>query len=117
MATERQKAAVKKLVETGGKSVSRAMREAKLKNGENAYTKSTAKNPKKLTESVGFKEICDECGLTKNLILKALVFDIKKKPKNRKGELELGAKITGMLVERKEVKISNLTEILDELSN
>jgi hypothetical protein len=93
------------------------MREAKLKNGENAYSEITAKNPKKLTDSVGFKEICEECGLTDNLILKALVFDIKKKPKNRKGELELGAKIKGMLIERKELRISNLTEILDELSN
>ena len=41
---------------------------------------------------------------TDNLILKSLVIDIKKKPQNRKAELELGAKIKGMLVDRQEVE-------------
>jgi hypothetical protein len=50
MATARQKKAIKKLVENGGKSVSKAMREA-------GYSAKTAKNPEKLTESKAFKEL------------------------------------------------------------
>lgn len=52
--TASQKAAFDELVESGGKSVSKAMRNAKLKNGKNAYSPKTAKNPKKLTESRGW---------------------------------------------------------------
>lgn len=100
MATERQRAALKKLVENGGKSVSRAMREAKLPNGEKAYSDKTAINPNKLTESKGFKELCDECGLTDDLIINSLVEDIKLKPQNRIGELGLASKIKGIAIDR-----------------
>ncbi len=91
MATEQQKAAVEKLVEIGGTSVSRAMRESRM-----PYSPKTAKTPKKLTESKGFKEICGKYGLTEGLILKALVDDIKGKPKSRVKELTLGAEILKM---------------------
>ena len=95
MATIRQKKAVDIIVENGG-NVSGAMREA-------GYTKETAKTPSKLTNSIGFKEICDERGLTDNLILDALVADIDAKEGNRHQELALGAKIRGMLVDKKEI--------------
>ena len=91
MATAKQRRAVNIMAENGG-VVSKAMLEA-------GYSPMTAQDPKKLTESIGFKEICEEHGLTDGLILKSLVFDIKKKPKNRKPELELAAKIKGMLKE------------------
>jgi len=107
MATERQKKAVKNLVENGG-IVSKAMRDA-------WYTDATAKTPQKLTESVWFKEALDEYWLTESLIVEALVDDIKKKKQNRKPELELWAKIRWMLIDRNETNInwkveSNLNE-------
>lgn len=52
MATLRQKKAVAILAE-GGRSVSRAMREA-------GYSPKSATKPKKLTESKGFKELLDK---------------------------------------------------------
>lgn len=94
MATERQKLAVEKMVENGG-IASRAMRDV-------GYSEQTAKSPNKLTESKGFKEICEQYGLTESLIITSLVEDINLKPQNRKPELELGAKIRGMLIDRAE---------------
>ncbi len=61
------------------------------------YSPNTAKTPQKLTESQGFKELCDEVGLTDDLLTRALVEDIINKPKNRKAELELGFKVRGRL--------------------
>ena len=88
MATIKQKVAVDKLVENRG-NVGKAMIEA-------GYTKAAAKNPKNLTESKGYKELCEKLGLTPNLIVKSLVADIKGKPKKRAAELRLGADIVGM---------------------
>lgn len=87
-ATARQKIALDNMVANGG-NVSRAMIDA-------GYSEATAHTPKKLTESVGFKELMKECGLTENLIAKALVEDIISKPANRIGELRLGSEILGM---------------------
>ena len=83
-----QQAAVEKLVEIGGKSVSRAMRTSKL-----PYSPKTAKTPKKLTESKGYKKELAKYGLTPGLVTKSLVDDIKKKPQKRLGELSLGAEM------------------------
>ena len=115
MATSKQKKAVDKLVENGG-NVSKAMEAA-------GYSKATAKTPQKLTESKGFMELLDEYGLTENLIVTALVEDIKMKPQNRKAELELGAKLRSMLVDRKDItsggeKIATaLVEFADDSSD
>lgn len=95
MPTELQKKAVNALVENGG-IVSKAMEDA-------GYSPKTAKTPQKLTESQGFKELCEEYGLTDKLLLESLVEDIKKKPQNRKPELELGAKIKGLLTEKVDI--------------
>lgn len=92
MATAKQKKAIQKIVENHG-NVSKAMREA-------GYADASAKNPKNLTESKGFKELCEDCGLTDDLIIKSLVEDIKMKPQNRKPELELGAKIKGLITDK-----------------
>lgn len=91
MASEMQRAALEKLVEQGGKSVSKAMRESKR-----PYSPRTAQTPKKLTESKGFKELMGEYGLTEGLITRALVSDIKAKPRKRFLELSLGAEILSM---------------------
>lgn len=89
MPTQMQKAAFDRVVERRGKSVSAAMREV-------GYDPTTAKNPKNLTESVGFKQLLEEAGLTTGLIVTSLVADIKAKPKKRVGELRLGADIIGL---------------------
>jgi hypothetical protein len=72
---------------------------------EVGYSSNTAKTPQKLTNSVGFIELCEEKGLTDSLLIDALVEDIKTKKGNRKSELELGFKIKGRLVQK---------DILDE---
>lgn len=94
MPTLKQKKAVERIVENHG-NISKSMREA-------GYTDAAAKNPKNLTESKGFKEVLDEYGLTEGLIVESLVEDIREKKQNRKPELELGAKLRGMLVEKQE---------------
>lgn len=91
MPTVKQRKALDKMVENGG-VVSAAMRDV-------GYSAETAKTPQKLTESKGFKELLEEMGLTDELLTKALVEDIEKKPQNRKAELELGFKIKGRLNE------------------
>ena len=95
MATEKQKLAVKKIVENHG-NISKAMREA-------GYEENTAKNPSNLTESKGFAELCDKVGLTDDFILKALQEDIALKPQNRKGELELASKIKGLFINKTDI--------------
>lgn len=92
MATPKQRKALKEMVENGGVASS-----AMVKVG---YSENTAKCPSKLTKSKGFKELMDELGLTEDLIVGSLVEDIRMKPQNRKPELELGAKIRGMLADK-----------------
>lgn len=87
MATIKQKKALDKIVENHG-NISKAMREA-------GYDDTTAKNPKNLTQSKGFIKLCEERGLTDELLLDSLVEDIRKKKGNRKPELELAFKIKG----------------------
>lgn len=100
MTTVKQKKALNKIVENGG-NVSQAMRDV-------GYSKNTAKTPQKLTESVGFIELCDKKGLTDNFLIDALVEDIKKKKGNRKSELELGFKIKGKLTNRTDITSKDL---------
>ena len=90
MATLKQRKAAENIVENHG-NVSKAMRDA-------GYDETTAKNPKNLTESKGFLDLCDELGLTDNFLLETLVHDIKElPPKERLGQLSLGAKMRGRL--------------------
>lgn len=100
MPTVKQKKALNKIVENGG-NVSQAMRDV-------GYSRNTAKTPQKLTESVGFIELCDKKGLTDNFLIDALVEDIKKKKGNRKSELELGFKIKGKLTNRTDITSKDL---------
>lgn len=112
MATELQKRALDKMVEKGrnGKkiSVSATMREV-------GYSEVTATHPDKLTKSQGFIELCDELGLTDSFLTKALVADIKAKPKKREKELRLAFQVRGRLKENEEkgttnnIFINNLT--------
>ena len=92
MATAMQKMAIGKLIENGG-IVSRAM-------VDSGYSPATAHTPSKLTSSKAFRELAAEHGLTPEFLTKALVSDIKDKPKNRKPEMELGFKVLGIGNER-----------------
>lgn len=105
MATERQKRALKEMVVIGS-----TKKQALIRAG---YSAKTAIAPTKVTESKGFKELCEECGLTDKFILDALITDIKKKPQNRKPELELAVKIKGMIVEKSETTIHLPTPLLE----
>ena len=95
--------AAKNMVENGG-IVSKAMLAA-------GYSPATAKNPSKLTESKGFKQLADELGLTDEFITNALIDDIKNKPKNRSKELALAIKIKGL--EKTSIDITNKTDSLE----
>jgi hypothetical protein len=110
MTTIKQELALEKMVENGG-NISQAMRDA-------GYSSNTAKTPQKLTESVGFIELCEEKGLTDDLLVNALVEDIKEKKGNRRAELELAFKIRGRLSNKQEMQgqrlpIPILVEFLD----
>jgi len=96
MATIKQEKALDKMVENGG-STAQAMRES-------GYSEATINTPQKLTESDGFKQLLEEKGLTKSLIVESLVEDIKAKPGKRLGELQLGTEITGMKKESPETE-------------
>ena len=95
MPTRKQKLAVAKMVENGG-NASRAMIEV-------GYSPATAKNPDKLTNSIGYAELMDAF-LPDDMLLRALSDDIEKKEGNRKPELELAFKLKGRMVERQEVQ-------------
>lgn len=62
--TLKQKKAIRNAVENGG-NISRAMREA-------GYSKATAKNPDKLTDSSAFQQFLDEQGLTDKALSKPI---------------------------------------------
>ena len=87
------------MVENGG-NVSQAMMAA-------GYTPATAKTPQKLTESQGFKLLCEQRGLTDDFLVDALVEDIKAKPKARTAELQLAFKVIGRLSEDKAAQTNN----------
>jgi len=91
MSTIKQEQAVGEIVENGG-NVSKAMREV-------GYSKETAKTPKKLTNSIGYKELVNKY-LPKRMILKALEDDIRDKPRFRHQEIGLALKVQGMLSDK-----------------
>jgi len=93
VSTYKQERALENIVENRG-NIRRAMIDA-------GYDETTAKNPKNLTESKGFHVLCEKIGLTDDLLINALVEDIKNKKGNRRSELELAFKIKGKLVQRK----------------
>jgi hypothetical protein len=106
MATTKQTQVVDKIVENHG-NISKSMREV-------GYTDATAKNPKNLTNSKGFQQLCEERGLTDNFLVDALVEDIKKKPENRKPELELAFKVKGKLQDRQEGNKTLILNVIGE---
>lgn len=60
------------------------------------YSNGVVRTPSIVTESAGYKQALRNLGLTEELITSSLVSDIKEKPKNRLGEMRLGAEILGM---------------------
>ena len=86
--------ALQKIVENGG-NVSKAMRDV-------GYSKETAKNPSKLTNARGFRQLMEESGLSNEFLARALYEDIKGKPLRRVQELTLAFKLMGLLKDRTE---------------
>ena len=60
------------------------------------YSEKTAHCPVKLTESKGFREICEKVGLTETMVIQALADDIRLKPQDRSREIAQAAKILGL---------------------
>jgi len=106
MPTIKQRKAFKQIIENHS-SISKAMRDV-------GYKKTTATVPYNLTKSKGWQELCEEIGLTDELLATALVEDIKAKPQNRKAELELGFKVKGRLKENETPTQQNNFFILDD---
>ncbi|MDB5260115.1 MAG: hypothetical protein JWN37_346 [Candidatus Nomurabacteria bacterium] len=69
--TIKQQIAINKVVENGG-NISRAMRDS-------GYSEATINNPYNLTRSKAFQDLCEEIGLTDELLVLSLVDDIKNK--------------------------------------
>lgn len=86
--TELQKKALENMVVNGG-NASKAMIDA-------GYSKKTAINPSKLTSSDGYMALLEEYGLTRELVVTALVDDINGKRRNRTSELKLASDILGL---------------------
>ena len=104
--TIRQRKAFEKTMENYG-NVSKSMREV-------GYSKNTAKTPKTLTESKGFKMLSEEY-LPNHKLLIALSEDIEKKPQNRKAELELAFKIKGLLSNDNQANVQiNIASLIDK---
>ena len=79
------------------------------------YAKSVAEaKPGEIIDSQGVKDALAEYGLTEELITTALVHDIENKPKNRLGELRLGAELLGKL---KQPDGGNKTLLLIQFDN
>ena len=101
MTTIKQELALEKTVENGG-NISQAMRDV-------GYSESTINNPSNLTKSKGFLDLCNEKGLTDDLLINALIEVIKQKKGNRRAELELAFKIKGKFIEVKNIIDNDLT--------
>jgi len=78
------------------------------------YAENTTIVPRNLTNSKGFKQLCEEAGLTDELLNMSLVEDIKKKKYNRVRELELGYKVRGRIKGDNETKNTQINIFTDE---
>lgn len=106
MATLKQQHALQNIMENRG-NIGKSMIQA-------GYSENSAKNPKNLTQSKGFKELT-QYYLPDDMLLRALSEDIQNKPGNRKAELALAFKIRGWDKIQPEDVSSELTPILVEI--
>lgn len=93
MATPLQEKAVPALIENGRRRKPRSQRKVLVDVG---YSQAMADKPALVTESKGFKEVLASYGLTEELVVEALVEDIKDKKGKRYNELSLGSEILGI---------------------
>jgi len=101
--THRQKKLVGEIIKNKG-SLKKSMLNA-------GYSSTTARVPQIIMEGEGFKMLCRQRGLTEEFLVQALVQDIEEKPRNRKPEIELGAKMLGLLTDKREVKEDTTVEV------
>ena len=89
--TPKQKAAfenISEIIRTGG-SIGKALIKA-------GYSEVTSKSPTVVTRTKGFQQLCEETGLTVNMLIEALVYDIKNKPLDRIREIITACRILGL---------------------
>jgi len=80
--------------------------------------KTASTEAKQILESKGVKDALRDMGLTEELVITALVEDIKNKPSKRFLELSLGAEILGMKQhDKKNMNQANLVFLPSELMN
>lgn len=91
--TPRQKKAAQAVVENSRSPQPKTLGKVLTEVG---YPENTAIKPTQVTESKGFKQALDDMGLTDELIVNALVEDIKMKRGRRTAELALASKIKGL---------------------
>ena len=89
--TKRQKLAFQNISENIGnpQSIGNSLVKA-------GYSVKTSESPQLVLESKGFKQLCEESGLSDNMILKALADDIQQKPRDRSKELAIACKVKGL---------------------
>lgn len=102
--TTRQKKAISKVVENGG-NISKAMRDS-------GYSSSTAKNPKKLTESKSWQDLVSQ-HLDDEELLSLLMADIRTSSGNRKALLELAFRLKGRFHNNIKLEAERLTPFYD----
>lgn len=112
MATLKQQKWLKEYIETGN-ATEAAVRSYDVGSRKAASVIGT-ENLVKLSKPIA--ELCDELGLTDELIVNALKEDIVAKKGNRKAELELAAKLKGRMTEKQDIKLDVVKPIYGGLS-
>ena len=115
MTSIRQKALAENIIKNQSLSPSKRKNKSELVEGSGYTEIQSKKKQKEIMESKGvqkeLKVICDEAGLTEELIAESLVFDIENKPRKREKEMRLGADILGMTKNKSEATPNILQNI------
>lgn len=60
------------------------------------YKPSIAKHPQIVLQSKGFKQLCQDNGLSESIVISMLAQDLKDKPRDRSKELTIACKMLGL---------------------
>ena len=75
----------------------------------------TAKTPKIILESQGFKKYMAEAGITEENLAKMLAEDLRLKPQERLGEMKLAAELLDLKENNLNINIKNSDDYLDSM--
>lgn len=108
MATKRQKNFVRGVFtnvrKKKKKSLGKIAREA-------GYSDGSSKQPSRIINAVGTKDLADKLGLTEEFLFNCLKTDIKNKPGDREKELDMGFKIQGSYAQGDQPMIQPIVNI------